>query len=260
MRRLLDYIARKAKRRKTFFQSEEYRFFLDNRHFLTKMPKFLQFYDAGDDSFDVMRANIILYSYLNKVRIETEIKNLKSYINTNNKNNHANFLKSLRETIAYQPYYQDGQLKIYMPFFNRALNQTYIEEPEKLLTYPYNGLMEQFSETLVDPFDTYGAELYNSHFSRLVKIKESDREIAYFHYDTNAIYFINDQGRLDACIVLFDRYIRNPNYSHMLERIRPVVDAYFNFSREDLIRALHDNGFLSNHMLHLIKFHDWTKL
>ena len=80
------------------------------------------------------------------------------------------------------------------------------------------------------------------------------------HYDTNTIYFINEQGRLDASIVLFDRYIRHPNYSHMLERIKPVVDAYFDFDREGVINALYDNGFISSHLLHLIRFHDWTKL
>ncbi|MBO4703633.1 MAG: hypothetical protein J5617_02245, partial [Bacilli bacterium] len=112
----------------------------------------------------------------------------------------------------------------------------------------------------VDPFDTYGSELYNSHFSRLVKVKQEDKETAFFHYDTNTIYFVNEQGRLDGTVVLFDRYLRRPSYSHMLERIRPVVDAYFNFDREGFINALYDNGFISSHLLHLIRFHDWAKL
>ena len=90
---------------------------------------------------------------------------------------------------------------------------------------------ENFKDTVIDPFDAYGNELYNSHFSRLVKIRSEDKETAFFHYDTNTIYFVNEQGRLDASIVLFDRYIRHPNYSHMLTRIKPVVDAYFNFDR-----------------------------
>ena len=43
----------------------------------------------------------------------------------------------------------------------------------------------------------------------------------------------------------------------MLERIYPVVDAYFDFDREALIRALNENGFISSHLLLLIRFHDW---
>ena len=260
MRTIFNYIASKAKRRNAFKQSEEYHFFLDYRHHLTKMNRFTYLYDSLDDDFSVMRANIILYSYLNKKSMEAEIDNLKGYINTNNKNNHANFLKAFHELIADKPYHQDGSNKIYIPFFTRALNQIYYNDPEKLLNPPYVGLLNEFNETIIDPFDTYGSELYNSPFTRLVKIKTDGKETAFFHYDTNTIYFVNEEGRLDARLVLFDRYIRRPNYSHMLERIRPVVDAYFAFDRMGMIRELHNNGFISSHLLHLIRFHDWAKV
>ena len=259
MKNLFDFIASRAKRRNAFIKSEEYRFFLENRHLLTKIPRFLNLYDLENDSFEVMRANIVLYAYLNKVKMEEEVQNLGNYINSNKKN-HSSFIKSFHEIISELPYYQEDKEKIYIPFFTRSLNQIYLNDPEKLLTYPYNGLQDNFKETVIDPFDTYGHELYNSHFSRLVKIKNVDKETAYFHYDTNTIYFINEQGRLDTSIVLFDRYIRHPNYSHMLERIKPVVDAYFDFDREALIKALHENGFISNTLLNLIKFHDWARL
>ena len=260
MKRLLKYIASKAKKRTTFEQSEEFQFFLDNRHFLTRLPKFSAFYEPGDEPFNVIRANVVLYSYINKMTMEAEIINLKSYISGSSKSNRANFVKSYHEIISEQPYFQDGKDKIFIPFFTRSLNQIYHDDPEKLLDYPYNGLMDNFKDTVIDPFDTYGSELYNSHFSRLVKVKTEGKETAFFHYDTNTIYFVNDEGRLDTSVVLFDRYIRHPIYSHMLERIKPVVDAYFAFDREAFIRALRDNGFISSHMLHLIRFHDWAKV
>ena len=259
MKRLFDYIASNAKGRKNFEQSEEFRFFLDNRHFLTKLPKFVHFYDLDNDPFDVMRANIILQAYINKNKMEQEVHNLSKYIEPSKKN-HANFVKSFHEIISEQPYYLDGKDKIFIPFFTRSLNQIYDEEPEKLLTYPYNGLTENFKDTVIDPFDTYGSDIYNSHFSRLVKIKKVDKETAFFLYDTNTIYFVNEQGRLDASVVLFDRYLRNPVYSHMLERIKPVVDAYFDFDREAFLTAMYSNGFMSVHLLHLIRFHDWAKV
>ena len=259
MKKLFSYIASKAKRRTNFEKSEEFRFFLDNRHLLTKIPRFISFYDMDNDPFDIMRANIILQAYLNKNKMEQEVHNLSTYISPNKKN-HAHFVKSFHEIISEQPYYLDGKDKIFIPFFTRSLNQIYIDDPEKLLTYPYDGLMENFKDTVIDPFDTYGSELYNSHFSRLVKIRQEGKEAAFFHYDTNTIYFINEQGRLDTSVVLFDRYIRHPSYSHMLERIRPVVDAYFAFDREAFISALHEHGFMSSHLLHLIRFHDWAKV
>ena len=260
MKRLLKYIASKAKKRTTFEQSEEFQFFLDNRHYLTRLPKFSAFYEPGDEPFNVIRANVVLYSYINKMTMEAEIINLKSYISGNSKSNRANFVKSYHEIISEQPYYQEGKNKIYIPFFSRSLNQIYFDEPEKILTSPYSELKDKFQDTVMDPFDTYGSEIYNSHFSRLVKVLTVDKETAFFHYDTNTIYLVNEQGRLDGTVVLFDKYLRHPNYSHMLERIKPVVEAYFNFNREEFIKALYNNGFISLHLIHLIQFHDWAKL
>ena len=77
-------------------------------------------------------------------------------------------------------------------------------------------------------------------------------EIAYFHYDTNTIYIVNSQGRLDLKIVLFDKYIRRPVYNHMLERITPVVEQYFANDRQNFIKSLLDNKFISNKMFHIL--------
>ena len=259
MKNLFNYIASKAKRRKTFEASEEFHFFIENRHILMHFPQFIHFYDTENDPFQVMRANIIMQALINKSKMEEEVDSLDKYLDSGKKN-HDNFVKSFHEIISELPYYQEGNNKIYIPLFSRELNQIYINEPEKLLTSSYNALREDFKETIVDPFDTYGSELYNSHFSRLVKIASVDKETAFFHYDTNTIYFVNEQGRLDAGIVLFDKYIRHPSYSHMLERIKPVVDAYFAYDREGMIDALFTNGFISNRLLRLIRFHDWAKV
>ena len=222
-------------------------------------PQFIHFYDTENDPFQMMRANIIIQAFINKMKMEEEATNLDKYLDSSKKN-HDNFVKSFHEIISELPYYEEENEKIYIPFFPRSLNQIYLNEPEKLLTSAYSNLKEDFKDTLIDPFDTYGSELYNSHFSRLVKIKTVDKETAFFHYDTNTIYFVNEQGRLDAGIVLFDRYIRHPSYSHMLERIKPVVDAYFAFDRDGLIDALFMNGFISNRLLRRIRFRDWAKV
>ncbi|MBP5574969.1 MAG: hypothetical protein J6X50_04460 [Bacilli bacterium] len=259
MKNLFTYVASKAKRRKTFESSEEFHFFIEHRHILMHFPQFIHFYDAENDPFQMMRANIILQAFINKMKMEEEATNLDKYLDSSKKN-HDNFDISFHEIIYELPYYEEENDKIYIPFFPRSLNQIYLNEPEKLLTSAYSNLQEDFKDTLIDPFDTYGSELYNSHFSRLVKIKTVDKETAFFHYDTNTIYFVNEQGRLDAGIVLFDRYIRHPSYSHMLERIKPVVDAYFAFDRNGLIDALYMNGFISNRLLRRIRFRDWAKV
>ena len=259
MKNLFRYIAKKAKRRNDFEKGEEYTFFLKNRHLLADMPMFAHFNEINKEPFEIMRANIIIYSYFNKTELEEEIHSLSKSIKAS-KNNHNDFVDALREKMINEPFYQDDELRIYLPFFSRSLNQTYINEPEKILTYPYNGLEENFKDTVIDPFDTYGSNLYNSRFTHLVKVKSNGKETAFFHYDTNTIYFVNEQGRLDESVVLFDRYLHHPNYANILERIEPVVDAYFAFNREEFLKKLHENGFISSYLLNLIRFRDWAKL
>ena len=262
MKNLFDTLEANKKRRTPFYKSDEFSFFMSNRGSLGKVPRFSFLDDIREDDFDIMRANIIIHSYLNKVVFEEEMLNFENYMKSGESIDHVKLIQTLRERMIDLPYFKEENEKdkIYIPFFSRALNQSYLNEPEKFLVDPYKGLKDNFKDTLVDPFDTYGSEIYNSHFSRLVKIASVDKETAFFHYDTNTIYFVNEQGRLDASIVLFDKYIRHPNYSHMLERIRPVVDSYFSFDRDGLVNNLYDNGFISAHLLHRIKFHDWAKL
>ena len=184
--------------------------------------------------------------------MEEEIASLNKYSIGGAKLNHIKLLSTIKERMVDEPYFLDEKTKIYIPFFSRTLNMIYLYEPEKLLCEPYSSLKEEYNDTLVDPFDTYGAKLFDSLFSRLLKIGTNEKEIAYFHYDTNTIYIVNDQGRLDCKLVLFDTYIKRPNYNHMLERMKPVVDAYFANDREKMEQALSDNGFISNKMYSLL--------
>ena len=252
MKTLFDLLKQYKKHRKPFIRGEEFVFSMLNRGVLDKIPRFSFLNTPRQDDFDVMRANIIINSYLNKVEIEEEMVNFASYIKRGENIDHIKLLQTLKERMVDKPYLKEDKEKIYIPFFSRALNSLYLREPEKLLTKPYSDLKDEFANTVIDPFDTYGAELYNSNFTRLLKIKEKDGVIAYFHYDTFTIYFINSQGRLDNKLVLFDRYLKRPSYSHMLDRINPVVDAYFALDRNALINALHDQELISSRFLYII--------
>ena len=76
---------------------------------------------------------------------------------------------------------------------------------------------------------------------------------------TTTIYIINEQGRLDCKITLFDRFIRKPNYNHMLERIRPVVDAYYSYDKKLFLDEMKKQEFISPHIYYLIKILDWRR-
>ena len=91
-----------------------------------------------------------------------------------------------------------------------------------------------------------------------MKIDSYQNVIAFFHYDTLTVYIVNDQGRLDSKIVLFDRYMKKIVTTHMLERVRPVVKAYFENNQKEFMKSLEENGFISSKMLFKIthKFSD----
>lgn len=249
MKRLFALLESKKKSRSEFENGDEFKFFIDNRYLLGKFSKYSFLYDSEGDEFNVMRANIIIYGLINKSTIEMEAKSLKEY--GQDKDPEA-FNLALKERCIDLPYFSDKDLKIYIPFFTRALNEIYTLEPIKLLEDPYFNLEDNYQNSSVDAFDTYGADLFNSFFTKLVKVGTNGREIAYFHYDTNTIYIVNSQGRLDLKIVLFDRYIRKPVINHMLERITPVIEKYFENDRRGFINSLFENKFISSKMYHLL--------
>lgn len=245
MFRLFAYLEKNKKKRASLENSQEYKFFLENREILLKNRKFVFLYDA-DSEFMVFRANIIINGLLNKKKLEDEITNVEKHIDKGEKISNQEFKEIITSKMAGLPFYQDGDTKIYMPFFPRNINILYLNEPHQLLNYPYHDLMVDFDNSIIDGFDKYGSELYNSHFSRLVKICSNGNESAYFHYDFNTCYIVNEQGRLDVRICLFDKHMRRIENTHMHERLRPVIDAYYNNDRALFIENMHNSGFISS--------------
>lgn len=257
MKTLYKILENYQKTRPSFESGEEFEFFNTNREIISKLPRFSFLDNVGHDEFNIMRANILIHSYFNKKAIEEEMETLDARIKKGEPFDHIKIVQTLKEAMVDRPYFKEKQDKIYIAFFSRTLNAIYNYEPEKLLNNPYTVLKDKFQDSIIDPFDTYGSELFNSTFTRLIKVKEDGNVTAYFHYDTYTIYFINNQGRLDNKFILFDRYLKHPSYSHMMDRIIPVIDAYFAYDRSGTINALHDQGFISSKLMYLI--HKRTK-
>ena len=246
---IYEILDNKQKTRRPFSSGEDFKYFIENRDQLGKLKRFSSLYDSEENEFDIMRAVILLRGLENKTLFENEALNIHQHGDLE----HARFVETLKERTIDQPYYQFGDNKIYIPFFSVALNQIYTQEPEKLLSLPYSELEHDFEDACIDPFDTYGSELFNSFFTSLVKIASSKHATAFFYYDTNTVYIINDQGRLDCKFVLFDRYMKKPSYTHMMERILPFVEAYFNNDRKAVVDALLEQKLISPQMHKLLE-------
>lgn len=241
------------RKNKKEYATKQNKFYYKNNHLIEKYDYFSSFL-GKDDSFSVIRSNIIIKSMMNKIEIEDSVqyaykKSIEIYGEVN-----ANFINNfVQERLLDLPYVQLGEEKIYIPFFSRALNKIYREECTKLLELPYSALMKNFSDSIVDPFETYNFPLYESMFTKLVKIKEQDKVSALYDIDYQTIFFVNIQGRLDAKICLFDMFIRRVNKNHIIDRITPVVDAYFASDKQKLLDALLNNNLASNYIIRKIR-------
>jgi len=252
---LIKALEKYKKKRLPFRYCDDYSFYSKNKMILDKFNKF-SYLAFPDNEFDIIRANILIHGYKNKSIIEREIISLNEY-QKEKEITHQDFINTIKERIVDLPYFTYKNTKIFVPFFSFGINILYTLEPEKLLKHPYDFLLANFEESLIDPFDTYGFIIFDSLYSKLIKIGEKENvAAAYFHYDTNTIYIVNYQGRLDCKIVLFDKYLKRPNYNHMLDRLRPVANAYLNNDKKLFVKELIKNGFVSEKLLAKIKYHE----
>jgi hypothetical protein len=233
-----------------FASSSEAAFYNENAYLLSGVEQWAMFLKPLD-SFLTIRANILIRGLLNKARIEklyaTKMKEAPSP-----KEERLSLRDYMASEMATLPYLLDGNEKIYVPFFPRSLNALYAKEWKKLALSPYERLLRDYQAAIVDAFDYYGYALYDSYFTKVVPIRKSPNLLAAYDYDAEALYFINDEGRLDAKICLFDRDIKSPVKTHMVKRIEAVADAYFANDRNALIQSLVQGNLISSSLMHQI--------
>ncbi len=233
----------------SFPKSSEALFFNHYSYMLSTDELWARFLKPAD-SFDTVRANIILRALLNKQ--ETE----KLYLSKSREEKNGEDALSLKEFMENGmsdfPYLLWEGKKIYVPIFPQSLNLIYGSDYEKLGQAPYKRLVSDYEAATIDPFDYYGFHLFDSYFTRLVAVRKTPKIMAAYDYDAECLYFINDEGRLDAKIALFDRGIAMPVKTHMIKRIERVADAYLASDREEMIKALVEENLISCALIHEI--------
>lgn len=235
----------KKQKFKNFKSSSEYRFYVKNRTLLDRFPMY-RFLSNVDNDFDVIRANIIIRSLLNKKQIEEAVSLAISTKKLLKESENALFRKKLiREKIVDLPFAVVNNVRVYVPIFNLTLNKIYSEDFEKLLVEPYSHLLTKFETLVLDPFENYHFALYDSLFTHFLKVYEDDKLICLFSYDFRTLYFVNRQGRLENKIALFDKYIKRPDSHNLINRIESVVNAYVNFDKEAILNALVEQELIS---------------
>ncbi len=247
----------KKQRFSLFNAGSENRYFLEHSGVLLATPTFKR-YARAQKPFDIVRANIILRSIINKRKIDDAYLEASRQYRKNGEIRHDDEAK-IKEYVAEVKkdlpcLTLEGGEKIYVPILPKSLNQAYDTHLMRFEEKAYKALQgNNYDMLVVDPFDAYGYKLFDSYFTNWILIREYNEVGAFFDYDSLSIYFINSQGRLNAKIALFDRGIGKRNTNHMMDRITPVIDAYFRDDREGLYRELVDNQLISSKLIYKIK-------
>lgn len=223
-----------------FSRSQEQIYYNENSYRLNGLESF-QYLANPVDSFGIVRANIILRSLENKEIIE---KNFKQFVKKENYDKNE-LEKYMENCLLSLPYLNFKDKKIYVPVFPFAISSIYSDNFLRLGEMPYKKIFKLYESILIDPFDYYGYKIFVSYFTNLVLISKKDDCAALYDYDARSIYIVNDEGRLDAKICLFDKYLTHQTLTHLTPKIEAVVDAYFADDREKLVDELEKNELIS---------------
>ncbi len=219
--------------RNRLIDSKEYRFFNSHKVVLENYSFFNKF-NRVDDAFSLVQANIIIKGMINKLAVENIIKDDKDKIGYR--------VEKIRDKLIR---FRHHGLYVYIPFMLPNHNNIYFKSPEKLLTFPYSQFVDDFSDSIIDCFDFYNFTLFQSGFSNLIYIDEDETTKAFYHPNLQVIFIINDQGRADTTIHLFDRALKDPHNENIVKRLSSVVGHYYAGDKVGFIDSLFINRLIS---------------
>ena len=232
---------KKKKKMNNYQKTEEYIFYQDNKRLIEKVRSTYHIFEEQDTGFFLIENNLLIKAFITKEKIE-ELVTIFNTLTPSEKES------KIEEILSERPYIEKDNEKIYLPQFPLALNYIYIHSPEKLLTYPYNLLIKSPATSCIDLFDEYGYELFSSSFCNLDFIAKDKTSAAFYNQNFETIYVINDQGRLDMAIPLFDKYLKNKNKEELDERLKRVMEKFYSNERTAFIKALLDEKLISEKM------------
>ncbi len=202
--------------------SREYIFFQEHENALSHYPDVLPFVNVRDE-FRLISINIVIEAILNFNALQTYFTEHKTTV--------------VGDEI--KPLFMFNEIPIYCPLFSVSNN---------LLIANGHGAKLSLTNDAIDLFETYNFALFDSNLTSLVHVGGDKQTKAYYHYDFHTIYIINNQGRLDVRISLFDRFITKPDFRNVLERIKPVISAYYTGNQTAFIQSLHKEKLISTHL------------
>lgn len=246
----------KYKKKNNIYQTDEYRYYAKNAMMYSSILSYYKFTTTETQPFRIIAANIIIKAIKNKELIEhnLELFSLESTqeINVDEDSYVRNKVWALLDE-NNAPYFSVEKSRIYIPIYSRTLNIIYNDECSKLLEFPYNKLLESPKTSCVDLFDTYQIDLFASPFTSLILIKKDKTSAAFYHADFDTIFIINDQGRLDLEIPLYDKFMKNFDRHKVINKIEAVVDLFYANDYFGFAKGLYQNHLISKKLYNNVR-------
>lgn len=251
MKQINQILLRHQSKEFNFYKSNQYATYRDNRKLLKQFSVFPNV-KSSSKIFEIICKNAIIGAVLNKKQLDFICKDLFSSIFLTNKLTFEEFLKYYHARIVDLKSFKSNDKDIYIPIYSHVLNDIYYNNPLELLKTPYNEVVDNLSGNYIDMFETYTYKLFDSTFTKMIKIKEYDKFAAFYDFDCCTIFFINNQGRLDYYIPIFDKWMKKYNTSGLLNRLISVCDCYYENKKECLIITLEKERLISKKMMEFL--------
>lgn len=214
-------------------ESAEYTFYNENKTILENLPHFYKVFKV-EDAFSLIQANIIITGLINKLAVEAIVQEDQEKCTVR--------VSKVKTKLKH---FQHYGIDIYIPFLLPNNNNLYFKTPEKLLNFPYSQFVDDYSDSIIDCFDYYNYLLFESSFANLVYIDGDQTTRAYYHPNLQVIFIINNQGRADVTIHLFDKHMKEQHTENIIKRVGIVIKHYYANDKVGFVDSLFVNRLIS---------------
>lgn len=222
---------------KSYADSKEGEYYDEN---ISLFPLALNQFNDNSSIFGVIRSNIILHGFATKSILDHYI----SRIDTENLDE-----EMVAPLLKNRFYLTFKNQKIFIPTYSPEINEMYIKEPSVFKEYPMKALLNSKTNSLINPFKTYGIDLFSSPFTRLIQLDiREGHSYCFYHPEFQTIFVITDDGYLEQEIPLFDEKLTLPNLDNLFDRLKHLMRAYFSLDRTRFVGDLLNLGLISKDM------------
>lgn len=156
-----------------------------------------------------------------------------------------NDLQKVLETIPHF-YDEESSREIYIPIYSPEINGWYVNDYQILLLKQHAEYLKKQSITSTTAYQYYGPVVFETDFSSLHKIYESESHVAYFYEELGTIYlFVKEDFSLICRMVIGDDHRHAKKVE--IQDAKTLVTYYEQGKYSEFVEYMHDQKLISDH-------------